>query len=137
VKLISNLALTALLGVILLTLSLWLGGIHLPFLPTVPDQPSLSISDGPYRVGSIIQLRGAHFSRYAIIVLLRDEQPATDSNGLRQSVDSDGQGAFTATLTLTADWSPGNHILAAKDTSSGQQVSVAISVEKATGQRAG
>jgi hypothetical protein len=135
VKLFSNLALAALLSVILLTLSFWLGGFHLSFLPATADQPSLSISSGPYRVGSIVKLQGIHFSRYAIIALLRDGQPATDSNGMRLAVNSDGQGAFKTTLTITPDWSPGDHIIAAQDTTSGQRASIDISVDNTTGQR--
>jgi hypothetical protein len=135
VKVLSNLALAALLSAMLLTLSLWLGGIHVPLLSSLPDQPSLNISSGPYRVGSSITLQGAHFSRYTIIVLLLDGQPAVDSNGLRQAVDSDGQGAFTATLTITPAWSPGDHILDAKDTTSGLQAVLNISIEDAASLR--
>ncbi len=135
VKLFSNLALAALLGTILLTLSLWLGDFRLPFLPTVPDQPSLSISSGPYRVGNTVQLQGRHFSPYTIIVLLLDGQPATDGSGLRLSVDSDAQGTFTTTLLITPDWGLGEHILGAKDTTSGQQALINISVESAISQR--
>ncbi len=137
VKLASNLALIALLGVILLALSLWVGGFRLPFLPAIPDQPSLSLSSGPYRVGGIITIQGAHFSRFSIIVLLLDGEPATDSNGLRQAVNSDSQGAFTATLAITPAWSPGDHILGAKDTTSGLEASLDISIEKPTGQQCG
>lgn len=137
VKLLSNLALVALLGVILLTLSFWLGGSHLPFLSTLPDQPGLSLSSGPYRVGGRITLQGTHFSRYSIIVLLLDGQPAVDSNGLRQAVDSDSQGAFTAILTITPAWGTGDHILGAKDTASGKQVLLSISIEDAASQRGG
>src|SRR6185437_14178520 len=123
VRLASNLALIALLGVILLALGFWLSGLRLPFLPTVPDQPSLSLSSGPYRVGRVITIQGAHFSHFSIIVLLFDGEPATDSNGLRQAVNSDGQGAFTATLMILPSWSPGDHILGAKDTTSGLEAS--------------
>lgn len=137
VKLLSNLALVALLGVILLTLSSWLGGFHLPLLSALPDQPGLSLSSGPYRVGGRITLQGTHFSRYSIIVLLLDGQPAVDSNGLRQAVDSDGQGAFTAVLTITSAWGSGDHILGAKDTTGGKQVLLTISVEEAASQGGG
>lgn len=135
VKLFSNLALVALLGIILLTLSFWLGGFHLPFLPATADQPSLSVSSGPYRVGSSIRLQGVHFSRYTIIALLRDGQPATDSIGMRLAVNSDAQGTFTTTLTITSDWGPGDHIIAAQDTTSGQRAAIDISVDSATSQR--
>jgi hypothetical protein len=135
VKLLSNLALVALLSAILLTLGLWLGGAHLPFLSTLPDQPSLSLSSGPYRVGGRITLQGAHFSQYTIVILLLDGQPAVDNNGLRQAVNADSQGAFTATLTITSAWSPGDHILGAKDTTSGKQVLLSITIEDATSQR--
>lgn len=137
VKLLSNLALSALLGIILLTLSLWLGGFQLPFLPATADQPSLSISSGPYRLGSIVSLQGTHFSRYSIIALLRDGQPAIASNGMRLAVNSNAQGAFTTTLTITPDWGPGDHIIAARDTTSGQQATIDISVDKTTSQRGG
>jgi hypothetical protein len=137
VKLVSNLALVALLGVILLTLSLWLGGLRLPFLPTVPNRPSLSINSGPYRVGGTLTLQGTHFSPYSIIAVLLDGQPVVDSNGLRLAVDSDGQGSFTTTLTITPAWRPGDHILGAKDTTTGQEAQIDLSIEKATGQRGG
>ena len=133
VKLLSNLALVALLGIILLTLSLWLGGIHLPFLTTVPDQPSLSLSSGPYHVGSVITLQGAHFSHFAIIAVLLDGQPVVDSNGWRVAVDSDGQGAFRTTLTITSAWSLGDHILTAKDTNNSQRALIDLVIEKSTG----
>ena len=135
VKLLSNLALVALLSAILLTLGLWLGGAHLPFLSTLPDQPSLSLSSGPYRVGGHITLQGAHFSQYTIVILLLDGQPTVDNNGLRQAVNADSQGAFTATLTITSAWSPGDHILGAQDTTSGKQVLLSITVEDTTSQR--
>ncbi len=128
IELLPRLALAALLGALLLTLSLWLGGLHLPPISASATQPSLSISSGPYRVGSVITLQGKHFSPYAIIVLLVDGQPATDSSGLRLSVNSDAQGDFSATLTITPDWDSGDHIIGAKDTTSGQQVTLDISV---------
>ncbi len=130
IKLLTNLTLAALLGVLLLTLSLWLGGFHLlPFLPATPPQPSLTISNGPYKVGSVITLQGANFSRYIIVALLLDGEPAVDSKGLRQAVDSDDQGAFTAALTITPDWGAGDHIVGAEDTTTRQQVFVSIAVE--------
>lgn len=135
VKLFSNLALVALLSIILLTLGFWLGGFYLPFLSATADPPSLSLSSGPYQVGSVVRLQGVHFSRYTIIALLRDGQPATDSNGRRLAVDSDDQGAFTTTLTITPDWSPGDHIIAAQDTTSGQRAAINISVDNSINQR--
>ncbi len=135
VKLASNLALIALLGVILLALGFWLSGLRLPFLPTVPDQPSLSLSSGPYRVGSSITIQGAHFSRFSIIVLLLDGEPATDSSGMRQAVNSDNQGTFTTTLTILPAWGIGDHILGAKDTTSGLEASLDISIERASSYR--
>ncbi|MGH7866675.1 MAG: hypothetical protein ACREP9_03340, partial [Candidatus Dormibacteraceae bacterium] len=59
--------------------------------------------------------------------------PATDSNDLRQAVNSDSQGTFTTTLTILPSWSPGDHILGAKDTTSGQEASLDISIEKSRG----
>ncbi|HLV98109.1 MAG TPA: hypothetical protein VKT82_05475 [Ktedonobacterales bacterium] len=135
VKFASNLALIALLGVILLALGFWLSGLRLPFLPSIPDQPSLSLSSGPYRVGSVMTIQGAHFSHFSIIVLLFDGEPATDGTGQRQAVNSDGQGAFTTTLTILPAWGPGDHILGAKDTRSGLEASLDISIEKATSLR--
>jgi hypothetical protein len=133
-QLLPKLMLTAMVGIILLTLSLWLGGFHLPFFPTLPDHPSLSISNsGPYAVGTIIKLQGQHFFRYSIIVLLRDGQPAIDSNGLHLAVDSDDRGAFTATLIITPDWSLGGHIISAEDTASQQEAAVVLTIERAAG----
>jgi|GEM_PF-2328106 len=136
IKLLTHLALAALLGMLLLTLSLWLGGFHLPFLPATPPQPSLTISSGPYRVGAVIKLQGANFSRYTIVALLLDGEPAIDTNGLRQAVNTDDQGAFTATLTITPDWGAGDHIIGAEDTTSRQQALVSITVETRTAHRA-
>ena len=133
VKLLSNLALVALLGVILLALSLWLGGLQLSSLPAIPVRPSISVNDGPYRIGDTITLQGVHFSHFAIVAFLLDGQPLVDGNGLHQAADSDGQGIFTATLTITAAWSPGDHILAAQDTSDNKQAAVTITVENASG----
>ncbi len=133
IRLLTNLALVALLGVILLTLSLWLGGVRLPGFTSIPNQPSLTLSNGPYHIGSAITLRGEHFSRYAIIVLLLDGQPAVDSNGLRLAVDSDDQGMFVTTLTITPNWNLGRHILGAKDTASSQQALIMLMIEQPSG----
>ncbi len=135
VKLFSNLALVGLLGVILLSLSLWMGGMRLPLLPIIPQQPTISLSSGPYYIGDVLTIQGAYFTRFSIIVLLLDDQPITDSNGLRQAIDSDSQGAFTTTLTILPTWSPGDHILAAKDTTSGEEASLDITIEKTARQR--
>lgn len=133
VKLVSSLVLIALLGTILLTLSLWLGGVRLPFLTTIPQQPSLSLSSGPYRVGSMITLRGGHFSRYAIIALLLDEQPIVDANGLRQAADTDDQGTFSITLIITPAWSLGDHLLGAKDTANARETLIDIFIDQSSG----
>lgn len=129
-KLLPNLALAALLGIILLLLTFWLSGFQLPFLQAPSNQPTLTLlSSGPYTVGSSIKLHGEKFSRYSIVALLRDGQPATDSNGLRLAVNADGQGTFTTTLLITSTWEIGNHILAAEDTASHQRATLVVVVE--------
>jgi hypothetical protein len=133
VKLLSNLALVALLGSILLALSLWLGGLQLSFLPTIPVEPAISVSDGPYRVGGTVTLQGAHFSSFAIVALLLDGEPLIDSNGMHQAIDTDGQGTFSIMIAITAEWGLGDHILTAYDTANNKQAAITITVEKAPG----
>lgn len=129
-KLLPNLALAALLGILLLALIFWLGGFQFPFLQPPSNQPTLSLlSSGPYTVGSSIKLHGEKFSRYSIVALLRDGQPATDSNGLRLAVNADGQGTFTTTLPVTPQWGVGDHSIAAEDTTSHQQATLVVVVE--------
>lgn len=129
-KLLPNLALAALLGILLLTLLFWLGGFPFPFLQAPADLPTLSLlSSGPYTTGSSMRLHGEKFSRYSIVALLRDGQPAMDSNGLRLAVNADSQGTFTTILPITSAWGIGNHIIAAEDTTNHQSATLVVVVE--------
>ncbi len=128
--LLPNLVLAGVIGALVLVFALWLGGGRLGLFPDSTIQPSLTItSPGPYTVGGSVTLRGDHFSKYSLIALLRDGQPATDAQGLRQAVESDDQGRFTISLPITSDWRSGAHILSAEDTTSQQRASISLQVE--------
>lgn len=132
--LLPNLVLAGIIGALVLVFALWLGGGRLGLFSDSTIQPSLTItSPGPYIVGGSVTLRGDHFSKYSLIALLRDGQPATDAQGLRQAVESDDQGRFTATLPITSDWHSGEHLLSAEDTTSQQRASVSLVVEASSG----
>ncbi len=131
--LLPNVLLAALAGCIVLLLAFWLSGGFSAFTFSNSNAPTISLSNqGPYPVGSIIRLEGQGFSHFAIVVLLRDGQPATDSNGQRLAVDTDQNGAFSLTLTITRDWGTGDHIISALDTVSQRRASVTIRVENSS-----
>lgn len=134
VRLLPNILLAALLGCFLLLLAFWLSGGFSSFSLSNSSIPTVSIGNaGPYSVGSSITLEGQGFSHFAIVALLRDGQPATDSNGQRLAVTTDQNGAFSLTLTVTSDWGTGDHIITALDTASQQRASVTIDMEKGAG----
>ena len=128
-RLLPNLVLAGVLGSILLLLALWLGGLRAsPFSPA--NSPTLSLSSaGPYYIGSTVKLEGRGFSSYAIVALIRDGQPATDSDGQRLALNTDQRGNFTATLIVTPNWGPGDHVLGAQDTTSQQSATLIIHIE--------
>ncbi len=132
-KLVPNLALAVLLCTLLLALTFWLSGFSFSFLQAPTNQPTLSLlSSSPSTIGSSIRIHGESFSRYAIVALLRDGQPAVDSNGLRLAVNADNTGAFTTTLLITPDWGIGNHTITAEDTTSHQRAALVVVVEGAS-----
>jgi hypothetical protein len=125
-----NLALAGVIGALVLVFALWLGGGHLGLFSDTSNQPALTIaSPGPYTIGSSVTLRGDHFSKNSLVALLRDGQPATDAQGLRQAVETDAQGSFTTSLPITPDWQSGEHLISANDTASQQRASVSLRVE--------
>ena len=133
-RLLPNVILAGLLGAILLVLALWLGGLRLGFLPATPNQPQLLLSaPGLYLLGSSVTLRGEQFAPFGLVALLRDGQPATDTQGLRLAVMSDKNGAFTVTLPITPDWHAGEHIIGAEDTTTHQRAAILIQVENTSG----
>jgi hypothetical protein len=133
-RLLPNLALAALLGCLLLLLVFWLSGGFSAFSFSNSDAPTIALGNqGPYSVGSIIRLEGRGFSHFAIVALLRDGQPATDGNGQRLAVDTNQNGAFSLTLTITPNWGAGDHIISALDTMSQRRASITIHVENSGG----
>ncbi len=129
-KLVPNLALAVLLGILLLALTFWMTGFSFSFLQAPTNQPTLSLlSSSPSTIGSSIKIHGERFSRYAIVALLRDGQPAVDSNGWRLAVNADNTGAFTTTLLITPDWGIGNHTITGEDTTSHQRAVLVVLVE--------
>jgi hypothetical protein len=133
-RLLPNLMLAVLLGCLLLLLVFWLSGGFSAFSFSNSAAPTISLGNqGPYSVGSIIRLEGQGFSHFAIVVLLRDGQPATDSNGQRLAVDTDQNGAFSFPLTITPAWETGDHIISALDTMSQRRASVTIHVGNSSG----
>jgi len=131
-KILPNLVLAALVGIILLLLGLWLWGFP-PTSSNSLNQPSLHISNrGPFTIGSTIVLQGQHFSQYTIVALLLDGHPALDSNGQRLALTSDEHGSFSATLLISSAWGTGDHILSAIDTKSQQSAAVALQIVSST-----
>lgn len=132
--LLPNLMLAALLGCLLLLLAFWLSGGFSSISLSNSNMPMISlVNEGPYVVGSIIRLEGQGFSHFAIVALLRDGQPATDSNGQRLAVNTDQNGAFSLILTITPNWGAGDHIISALDTVSQRRASVTIHVQGSNG----
>lgn len=133
-RLLPNLALAALLGCVLLLLVFWLSGGFPALSFSNSDAPTISLgNEGLYSVGSVVRLEGQGFSHFAIVALLRDGQPATDSSGQRLAVDTDQKGAFSLTLTITPDWGTGDHIITALDTVSQRRASVTLHVVNNSG----
>lgn len=133
-RLLPNLVLAALLGCLLLLLVFWLSGGFSALSFSNSNAPTIALGNqGPYAVGSIIRLEGRGFSHFAIVALLRDGQPATDGSGQRLAVDTNQNGAFSLTLTITPDWGTGDHIISALDTMSQRRASITIHVENSSG----
>src|SRR5579875_896024 len=102
--------------VIVLILALIGGGVAV-YIVTRP-QPVISVTSS-YKVGStyagatntVFKVSGQKFSGSSQITFLLDGNPVPGN----QPVQSDSNGNVTANLTVTADWTTGNHTLTAKD----------------------
>lgn len=116
----SGKALQIALGILVLVLLL--GGGLLAYLlirSSAPLlQPTLMLTSD-YHIGStpagaagtMLHITGQQFAANSAITLLLDAQPAPGA----QIAQSDASGAIRADLTISADWSTGDHILTARD----------------------
>lgn len=81
--------------------------------------------------GSRLQLQGQGFQPHSEVVFLLDGRwPLHNQEGGAASIQADASGNFTANLWLGegAEWSAGPHQLLARETQSGQQVTVPITI---------
>jgi hypothetical protein len=93
------------------------GGGALAYFLTRP-KPTIDVTS-MYKVGSTpagststtLQVTGEKFSSNSTITFLLDGQPAPGN----QTALSDSNGDVKATLTITADWGVGQHIITARD----------------------
>jgi hypothetical protein len=76
---------------------------------------SLQVTPQEVTLGATMSLRGAHFSPEGLIGLTRDASiPILDTAGT-SITHSDGQGNFTDTVQVQANWGSGSHTINAED----------------------
>ena len=76
---------------------------------------SLQVTPQEVAVGTMMSLRGTHFSPGGLIGLTRDDSiPVLDTGGV-SITQSDAQGNFTDTVQVQANWGSGSHTINAED----------------------
>nr|MBA2286512.1 hypothetical protein [Ktedonobacteraceae bacterium] len=87
--------------------------------PTLTSTPGLTLvftDKGPLHPGQAIHLQGSGFGVHDIVTFTYDNhEPFSDPNGHPIVAQVDGQGKFIAALALQPAWTPGQHIIVARD----------------------
>ena len=89
---------------------------------------SLQVTPQEVAVGTMMSLRGTHFSPGGLIGLTRDDSiPVLDTGGV-SITQSDAQGNFTDTVQVQANWGSGSHTINAEDASTHKVTSFPVMV---------
>ncbi|MBA2288041.1 MAG: hypothetical protein H0W02_21410 [Ktedonobacteraceae bacterium] len=95
------------------------GSIDTGPVATLTSTPGLTLAftdKGPLHPGQAIHLQGGGFGAYDAVTFTYDNrEPFSDPDGHPIIVQVDGRGKFMVALTLQPAWTPGQHIIVARD----------------------
>ncbi|MDQ2716961.1 MAG: hypothetical protein M3Z08_18815 [Chloroflexota bacterium] len=102
---------------------------------TLTSTPGLTLActdKGPLHPGQTIHLQGGGFGAHDVVTFTYDNQePFSDPNGQPIVAQADGLGKFMLALTLKSAWTPGQHIIVARDSQTQHLAVVTIDLSAA------